>query len=127
MDIWFNPTTQALFLMAADGTPVAYDSWKMIHFGNDSQDINLCNPATFQYHLKKGTQGPDLTQQSTSFTLSNNVIGGPLLDINVNLRLITPTIVNVQWSFASQPGHQRVPFTVPTNIINPQPSLGKSA
>jgi hypothetical protein len=102
MDPSFNPvalkyayddTTLSLTLTSTDGSNIPFDAFKSIHFGNNVTDINLCNPASYNYQIKNGVL-PDLSGTSVSFVLSN-MASFALPDIKVTLRMIAPTIVNV--------------------------------
>lgn len=73
-----------------------FDDFRSIHFGNSQTDLNLCDPKTYTYIFKSG-KAPSLSGTSTSFTISNRAKVLP--DLLVTMKMLSPTIVNIKWTF----------------------------
>jgi hypothetical protein len=83
-------------------------------FGDSSKDVNMCDPSTNFYKVKTA---PDLTQAHSTAVVTNNKPGA-LPDLKIDLAILKSGVVVVKWNYDSAPAGTKVPFTVPTDIVD---------
>jgi len=98
-----------------------------VYYGGNG-DVNLCNPATFQYRVPEGQSLPNLTEASAEVELEHSA--GTLPNILVTMRVIETDIVNVKWTWkrdqdGNLPPNVRESAEVPNDILDTNKTLGK--
>ncbi len=86
-----------------------------IYYGK-AGDVNLCDAKTFQYKIAQGQTTPDLTKNTASVILEH--MAGTLPNIQVSMRALQGSIVNVKWTWANVPEGYKTPAEVPNEIVN---------
>jgi hypothetical protein len=104
---------------------------KNIYFGNSKTDLNLCGsvgfingttPAPSFYTV---AAAPDLTKNTVTVDLKGNIAGNAgTPDITMTLSVLTSSvagqtdvdILNIGWTYTSQPNNTKTPYQVPMDI-----------
>lgn len=89
-----------------------------IHFGQTGKDINICSPSANFYRTKDG-QLPDLSRNTVSVVIES-LTPHAARDLNLTMSVLKSGSVNVHWTFQNNSGLDRLPFEVPTQIVDPK-------
>lgn len=90
-----------------------------IYFGDSAKDPNLCEPVSDKYYYHtKDFAAVDLTQPNATVTLESTA--GALDDLKLEMSVLSTGIVNIHWTFADMEGKEKIPFEIPTDIVDPK-------
>eukprot|EP00347_Sterkiella_histriomuscorum_P014109 403362137 len=120
MDVKYLDDQKTLRISVKEKQKVKFSDIQAIHYAADG-DLNLCDPLASQYQTKDG-QLPDITNLTTA-SIELVHIQGTLPNIQVDLRVILGTMVNVKWTWkmdekGQPPAGKRIPVEVPEQFIN---------
>ena len=100
-----------LMITPSEGSKLKFSDFISIQYGGKN-DLNLCNPATYNY--KPADPLPDLTKIKGNVTIRLN--HDILKPIDLTIRVIFDNIVNVKWTWADASVARKV-FAVPDQFI----------
>lgn len=120
VDATYDEETKTLSFVGTHG-PIKLFDMRDIHFGTTTTDLNLCNPETHYYHFNS----PDpktFDSNKTSLILTSNT-PNVIRDLNLTLSLLASGVINIHWTYANNTGVDKIPFEVPTTIIDPEKEI----
>ena len=120
VNITYDATNKSLKLWDITG-PIDMTKLRDLYYGNSEIDQNLCVGILGhekQFYKLKAGQEVDLTGNAPiSFLLENNVpTAHP--DLNMTVTVTEANMVNINWRYAQQPGTVKVPYQIPSSIID---------
>lgn len=120
LNIKYDDITNALYITPKSTTK--FNEILNIYYGQYG-DLNLCDDQTFEYRIAQGQAAPNLTFNNASVILEH--VAGTLPNINVTMRALQGSIVNVKWTWATLPQGYKAPAEVPNDIVNTEIPLAK--
>eukprot|EP00347_Sterkiella_histriomuscorum_P006514 403352477 len=119
MNFKINYIEQTQVLEIIPERSIKFSELYNVYFGSSQDnDINLCDPKTFEYNLKENLNLIDLEQSVVDLTLQN--VAGTSPDLQMKIQFIDRDIINVKWTYDGiiTPAGKRTPVEVPNELVD---------